>query len=754
MPQAMSIAIDGADHLLFRHMAWTEALGEVPRAQVDLLSLEQAVDPRKLLGRLAKIRLQLPHDRERWFNGYIVRFVRGGSVGRYYEYFAEVRPWLWLLSRTADCRMFQKMKVDAVLRKVFDGHPFADFALDLTGAYPEMDYCVQYRETDLDFVQRLCERFGLYYWFDYAADGHQKLRVVDALSAHEDAPGYESLPFHAATENPLDAEYVSTWESANPVLPGKFTAQDFNYETSSLELVAEAKIDHGHEHAALEVFDYPGPFADGDGAGAEAKLRCEISDCEFATFDAVTNAQGVLAGRTFKLTQHPDPEINNKQYLVTSLSVSMQLAAYEAHGADAGASFHCGFTAIPANVQFRLPRRTRRPLVLGPQTAIVVGPDGEEIYTDKYGRIKVLFHWDRYGKGKKAKDGAAIDSEDRSCWIRVAQLWAGNRFGTVFIPRIGHEVVVDFIDGDPDRPLVTGCVYNDKNPPPWLPDNPTQSGVLTRSSKNGTAANANAIRFEDKKGSEQLWIHAEKNQDIEVENDETHAVGRDRAKTIGNDETTEVGHDRTETVGNNETITIGVDRTESVGSNERVTVGANQTLAVGANQTVSVGANRSITVGGSESAAVALQRSHAVGANESIAVGGAQEVAIGGAQMVAIGALQAVKVGANQTLDVGNNRSVKVGAALSTEVGADESRQIGGNRSTKVAKDDALNVGKNLVIEAGDAVTIQTGSASITMKKDGTISIKGKDITIDAGGKLNAKASSDVVIKGSKVLQN
>ena len=730
MAQAMSIEVDGASHLLFRHMAWSEVLGEVPRATVGLLSLEKSVDPRKMLGKQVKIRLQLPHDRERWFNGYIVRFVRAGGVGRYFEYVAEVRPWLWLLSRTADCRIFQKMKVDAILRKVFDGHAYADFALDLNGSYPEMDFCVQYRETDLDFVNRLCERFGLYYWFDYTSDGHQKLHVVDSLSAHADAPGYETLPYHPATANPLDSEHVSSWQSVDPLLPGKFTAQDFNYETSSLDLKAEAKVDHKHDHADLEVYDYPGPFVDMDGGSAEATLRSEISDSTFATYDAVTNAQGMLTGHTFKLTQHPDADVNNKKYQVTSLAVSMQWAGYEAHGADHGASFHCGFTAIPANVQFRTQRHTPKPVVLGPQTAIVVGPDGEEIHTDKLGRIKVVFYWDRYGKSKQAKEGGAIASDARSCWIRVAQLWAGNRYGTVFIPRIGHEVVVDFIDGDPDRPIATGCVYNDKNPPPWLPDNPTQSGVLTRTSKGGSAANANALRFEDKKGSEQLWMHAEKNQDLEVENDETHWVGHDRKKTIDHDETTHVKHDRTETVDNNETITIV--------------------------------ANRSISVGGNETATVAVQRTHAVGANESIAVGAAQEIAIGAAQTVAIGAVQSVSIGAdqsmsigaNQSLDVGKDRNMNVGANLASSVGKDESRSVGEGRTTSVGKDDALKVGKNLIIEAGESVTIKTGDASITMKKDGTIELKGKDITISGSGKIGVKASGDMVLKGSKIAQN
>ena len=434
------------------------------------------------------------------------------------------------------------------------------------------------------------------------------------------------------------------------------------------------------------------------------------------------------------------------------LCVEMELRARNPgveSGRDPG-SWDCSFVAQPGAQQFRPLRRTPRPIMRGPQTAVVVGPAGEEIHTDKYGRVKVQFHWDRYG-GKDEKS---------SCWVRVSSPWAGKRFGFVQIPRIGQEVVVDFLEGDPDQPLITGRVYNAEQMPPWdLPANATQSGVLTRSSKGGAYGNANAIRFEDKTGSEQLWIHAEKNQDIEVENDETHWVGHDRTKTIDHDETSHIKHDRTETVDNNETITIGVDRTESVGNNESITigvnrteqVGANETIAIGANRTetvganesITIGANRTISVGSSETATVALQRTHTVGVNETIAIGAAQEIAIGAAQVVAVGATQSISVGASQSTEVGANRSV--------QVGGDQSTTIGKGRSTQVGKDDALKVGKNLVIDAGDSVTIKTGSASITMKKDGTIVIKGKDITVNGSGKINMKASSDVVIKGSKV---
>jgi type VI secretion system secreted protein VgrG len=259
---------------------------------------------------------------------------------------------------------------------------------------------------------------------------------------------------------------------------------------------------------------------------------------------------------------------------------------------------------------------------------VVVGPSGEEIFTDRYGRVKLHFRWDRESKR----------NEKSSCWVRVSHPWAGKNFGMVDIPRIGQEVVVDFLEGDPDQPLVTGRVYNAEQMPPWeLPANATQSGILTRSSKGGAYGNANAIRFEDKKGGEQLWMHAEKNQDIEVENDETHWVGHDRTKTVDHDETVHVKHDRTETVDNNETITVGVNRTETVGAEESITIGANRTETVGANESISIGASRTETVAATETVTIGSARTLTVGSSETIAVGATRTDTVGGAMTQTIG---------------------------------------------------------------------------------------------------------------------
>jgi type VI secretion system secreted protein VgrG len=344
---------------------------------------------------------------------------------------------------------------------------------------------------------------------------------------------------------------------------------------------------------------------------------------------------------------------------------------------------------MPSVEAFRPVQSSIKSLVRGPQTAVVVGPAGEEIYTDKFGRVKVQFHWDRVGK----KD------ENSSCWVRVSHPWAGKNWGMVALPRIGQEVIVDFLEGDPDRPIITGRVYNAEQMPPYtLPGNMTQTGIKSRSTKQGTPDNFNEFRFEDKKGQEQVYVHAEKDFDGIIEHNETRAIGNDRSKTVGHDETVSVSHDRNESVGNNEGISIGV----------------NRSLDVGSNATTSVGANRSITVGKDESHDVSGKRQRSVGKDES----------------------------------------VEVGENLSETVGKNVTVSIGENQTLSVGKDSKSQIGKKYYLEAGDEITLKTGDASITMKKDGSITIKGKDITIEGSGKIGVKASGDVVIKGSKIANN
>jgi type VI secretion system secreted protein VgrG len=759
MPVAITLksALPAKD-LLFESMTMSSGLSMLGEMELSLVSEKPDLQAEKLLGKPVTVTVQLRKDAQRFFHGYITRFGIGVHRGRYFGYRASVRPWLWFLTRTSDCRIFQGLSVPDIVKKVFEDHGNANFEFKLFRSYRKWVYCVQYRESDYNFIARLLEHEGIY-WYLHHEDGQSKVVMVDSQSAHDAANGYEELPYYEEGGNAApDLEYVSQWSFASEVETDKVELTSYDFERPSTALKANSKKPYEYKFETLEMFDYQGEYVQVADGTQLAEDRLDEHRTQHQIAHGASNAHGIEVGSLLTLTKHPR-EDQNGEYLITGLSVHAQVDAYESGGSAGG--FQCSFTAIPSAQQFRPPRVTPKPFVQGPQTAVVVGPGGEEIFTDKYGRVKVQFHWDRVGK----KD------DKSSCWVRVSHPWSGKNFGAIHTPRIGQEVVVDFLEGDPDQPIITGRVYNAEQMPPWeLPANATQSGILTRSSKGGGYGNANALRFEDKKGSEQVWLHAEKNQDIEVENDETHWVGHDRKKTVDHDETTHVKHDRTETVDNNETITvhgartetvdkdetitIHKNRTETVDLNEGITIGVDRTESVGSNETITVGSNRSVTVGSSETKTVALQRTHSVGVNETISVGAAQEITIGALQAVTVGGTQTVNVGADQSTSVGSNRSIDVGSALSTKVVADESREIGGGRGTKIGKDDSLKIEKHLIIDVGESISIKTGDASITMKKDGSIQIKGKDITIQGSGKINVKAESDMVMKGSKILQN
>ena len=676
--------------LQFKRLEGSDGLSRNGEYRVTVLSRRGDVKADELLGHPVSVALTTPHGGKREFNGIVAGFHQLGEVGRYHQYLIVVRPWTWLLTRTSDCKIFQDKTIRQIIEAVFADHPYADFAFELTASYPPLNYCVQYRESDYNFLARLMEQEGIHFFFRHK-NGKHTLVIADGAHAHLAAPDYDSLIFcepEAARTRQVEA--IRQWSHGCEIQPTRFIQRDFNFEKPRADLQADADparpLKHEHQ-AKFDVFDYPGEYEERSEGQRLAAVRIEEMRHQFDRFEGEGNAAGLASGGLFKLQEHPRDD-QNQEYLIIAADYRVEESPLESEMADTEL-FAIGFRAIPSAQNFQPPRVTPKPIVQGPQTAIVVGPAGDEIHTDKYGRVKVQFHWDRYGKA----------DQNSSCWTRVSHPWAGKNWGMIAIPRIGQEVIVEFLEGDPDRPIITGRVYNADQMPPWaLPAHMTQSGILTRSTKDGTFNNANAIRFEDKKGEEQLWIHAEKNQDIEVENDETHSVGHDRSKTIGNDETVSVGHDRTESVSQNENISIGANRSLNVGANASTAIGANHSLSVGANESHDVGANRSRSVAKDE--------------------------------------------------------TVDIGANLSESIGKNVTVTIGENQSLSVGKDSKNQVGKKYYLEAGDEITLKTGDASITMKKDGTITIKGKDITIQGSGKIGIKASSDVVIKGSKIAEN
>ena len=775
--------------LMFWRIVGHEALARPSTYELTVLSKNRALDAKDILGRAFDVVIEFQDKdggaHERHCQGHAVRFERTGHVGRHFEYRIGLRSWFWLLCKRINSRILQDKKVLEVLDAVFEDSPIKRFKKtksgSVIGTHNPRRYCVQHQESDYQFLSRLLEDEGIYYWFD-AHDAPGTMHLSDASDlAHDKLPAGGTLR-HVATDT-TEARHneISRWVSARQFDTGTYASQDSNFKSIKKKLEAAGGAPDKHELAEFEAFEFAGGYFSGGDADDKGKLRGEEIVARRQRHWALTTWPDVTAGRSFTFEGDPDGA-RDGDYVIAACTFVASHPGYEsipsraprmpieralrealdddAVNAEARPALEALIasapalrndlqgtsafliTALPIDVPFRPPRLTPRVVMPGPQSAIVVGPAGEEIHADDFGRVKVHFHWDRYDKS----------NEKSTCWVRVSQPWAGKGWGGYFIPRIGQEVIVDFLNGDPDRPIIVGRVYNDDQPIPF--GSHTQSGFRTRSTPKGSASNCNEFRFEDKKGSEQVYLHAEKNQDIEVENDETHWVGHDRTKTIDHDETTHVKHDRTETVDNNETITVHGQRTETVDKNETITIHQNRTETVDLNETISIGKNRTITVGASETATVALQRTHTVGINEAITVGAAQEITVGAMQAVTVGASQTITVGANQSSSIGANRSVDVGANLSTNVGKNESRSVGEGRTTSVGKDDALTVGKNLVISAGDSISITTGSASITMKKDGTIVIKGKDITVEGSGKINVKASSDVVIKGSKILQN
>jgi type VI secretion system secreted protein VgrG len=744
MPRVMEIVTPLGDGvLLFHTMSAREEMSRLFEYHLDLLSAKPDINLDEILGKNVTIKLGLPDDETRHFNGFVTRFAQGGMHGRYHRYVATVRPWLWFLTRTSDCRIFQEMTVPDIIKAVFADHPSAELKLELTSNYRKWTYCVQYRETDFNFVSRLMEQEGIAYYFRHT-EGHNTLVLTDSTSKHTPAAGCKALSYidpHDVVRE--DHEHVSSWDYSREIQPGVYVHDDYDLERPSVELKASKTLPRKYKPSDYEVYDWPGEYVEKPHGEQYAAVRIDELGSQFEIARATTNSRALTVGSLLNLEDHPRPD-QNREYLVLGAAYEMTFGDYEALPEQTGSSYKCSFLAMPSGQQFRPQRQTPKPFVQGPQTAVVVGPAGEEIYTDKYGRVKVQFHWDRRGK----KD------DKSSCWIRVSHPWAGKNWGGISNPRIGQEVIVDFLEGDPDQPIITGRVYNAEQMPPYdLPANQTQSGMKSRSSKGGGPANFNEIRMEDKMGSEQLFIHAEKNQDIEVENDETHWVGHDRKKTIDHDEITLVKHDRTETVDNDETITIHGNRTELVDKNETLAVKGNRRERIYLDHQEKIDGNMEVDIKRNLTETVVMNYSETVGIAMELTVGGLMAMTVGAALTEVVGLQKTETIGRSKSETIGADKSVEIAKNLTESVGKDQkttvtenlTENIGGQHKETVKKEYVLQA-KKIQLVADDEITIKTGSAEILMKKNGDITIK--------GGKVNVKASSDIILKGSTIKEN
>jgi type VI secretion system secreted protein VgrG len=541
-----------------------EALGEPFCYALDLVSADPNIELTDLLGEALSVQLELPGGGLRYFHGIVTSLEFVDTDGESAHYRATVRPWLWLLTQTTDCRIFQNKSIPDIVKEVFQAHDFGDFEVNLVGDYAAKDYVVQYRESDFNFVSRLLEEAGIYYYFRHDESTHT-LTLVDSYSAHEAVSGYETLPYYAPDPHRAAVEeFVDHWRLTQAITPGSATLRDFDFERPKASLEVALSSAGEYRYADFPLYDYPGDYRARPDGETQVRVRLEQRQLPFESADAHTNARGLTTGALFSLTDQPRDD-QNREYLIVSTQLSVRGHEIQSGAEGTSPVFSCDFVAIRSRVPFRTAPIARKPVVDGPQTATVVGPSGEEIWTDKYGRVKLQFHWDREGKS----------DENSSCWVRVSQAWAGGGWGAIHIPRIGQEVIVDFLEGDPDRPIVVGRVYNASNMPPYgLPDHQTQSGIKSRSTKGGAAPNANEIRFEDSKGHEELYIQAERTQTTLVKGSQSISVGGDRSVGVTGNETYTVKKKRTTEITEDESLKVtDGDVTHLFQHNQTVNVG-------------------------------------------------------------------------------------------------------------------------------------------------------------------------------------
>jgi type VI secretion system secreted protein VgrG len=502
----------------------TEALSTPFEFRLTMMSPEPDIEFSKLLNKSITVQITLADGTQRPFNG-IVSSLRQKetSAEDLFVYEASMVPSLWLLALREDCRIFQAMSIPDIVKKIL-GEASVTFRMQTQGTYNPRDYCVQYRETTLNFISRLLEEEGIYYYFEHTTSAHTMVLTDSSVSAPI-CPNQATVSFSFSEEGwRNDDDGVRTLERIQQLHTGSVTLQDYNFETPATNLSANAP---GSADESVSIgatgftYDYPGEYGAVSDGETYAKVRIEERETEAFLIRGESRCRAFQPGYKFTLDKHFRDD-TNQDYLLLSVSHDVLDSTFRT-SALAAARYGNTYVAIPNTVPYRPARVTPKPIVQGVQTAVVVGPSGEEIWVDKYARVKVQFYWDRVG----AKD------DQSSCWVRVAQIWAGKNWGWITIPRIGQEVIVDFLEGDPDKPIITGRVYNaDQMPPYTLPDNQTQSGIKSRSSKGGTTENFNEIRFEDKKDSEEIHINAEKDMTTMVEHDDTQTVKNDRTITV------------------------------------------------------------------------------------------------------------------------------------------------------------------------------------------------------------------------------
>jgi type VI secretion system secreted protein VgrG len=724
----------GPDALLAVGLTGSEGVSQPFRLTIDAKAARGTTIPfDRLIGQDAAVQLELPNKSARFFHGVVVRVLQGESDSDFTDYQIDIVPRFWLLSKKAQSRIFQHLSVPDILKQVLAGIP-TEFKL--SGTFHKRDFCVQYRETDFNFASRLMEEEGIFYFFKHTAGGHTMV-LGNTPQVHPDVPGPTTITYqNVSHEGPQNEDHIYDLAKVQEQISGKFLLWDHNFELPHKHLEAEkpvmdsvsvGKVSHKlkvGDNGKLEVYDWPGEYAqrfDGiDTGGGEqpgelqkifddnlrtVELRMQAEAATAISIRGSGTARQLASGHKFKLTTKPadlvaTPIQAEGEYVITNLTHAVRVAANYRTGDGDGFQYSNSFTAIPAALPFRPQRLCPKPVISGTQTAVVVGPPGEEIFTDKYGRIKVQFHWDRQGK----KDA------DSSCWIRVVHVSAGRNWGAFHLPRIGQEVLIDFEEGDPDRPICIGCVYNpDQMPMYKLPDEKTKSYIRTNTSMGGIGYNE--IRFEDKKDKEQIYVHAQRNMDVRVRNDSLERVGNDRHLRVGfylpNDH-------KGDTSG------------EQKKGSQFEEVAVNQHLKVHNNKDEHIGGDLKLLVGG-------------IGSGDNPGTGkmdihiiNSKRERIDDTSDLHVKKLVRETFEDDYHLQIGGGRREKVGDGVDLHIGTSYQEKTGVKHAVDAGNEIHLKAGVNVVIEALN-ITLKGGGGFITISPAG-VAIQGTMVLINSGG--------------------
>ncbi|EDG0542551.1 type VI secretion system tip protein VgrG [Salmonella enterica] len=579
-PGAHNVTVSGSavppGALLFASLDGGETLSELFSYVVQLKTPDTLnlgyVSPaanlplKPMVGKDLCVNIELDGGGKRHISGLVTAARLVGHEGRSVTYELRMEPWVKLLTHTSDYKAFQNKTVVDILDEVLAEYPYP-VEKRLVESYPVRTWQVQYGETDFDFLQRLMQEWGIYWWFEHSEDSHT-LVLADAISAHKACPDSPLVEWHQEGLK-LDKEFIHTITANESLRTGQWVLDDFDFTKPRSLLANTVANPRETGHATYEHYEWPGDYFDKSEGEMLTRIRMEAQRSPGSRVLGGGNIRTLMTGYTFTLENYPTAEVNQEYLLMQTLLFVQDNAQHS--GQDQHFTFSTRFELHPTREVFRPQRTVSKPHTKGPQSAIVTGPAGQEIWTDQYGRVKVQFGWDRYGK---------MD-ENSTCWIRVSYPWAGKGFGMIQIPRIGQEVLVDFKNGDPDLPIIVGRTYNQDTMPPWgLPGMASQSGIFSHSLYGGPT-NGNMLRFDDKTGAEEVKFHAEKDLNTTVKNNETHTVMVDRTKTIIKNETNSIGEDRNTTVTKNDGLSVKLAQTINIGTTYRLDVGDQFTLRCG-----------------------------------------------------------------------------------------------------------------------------------------------------------------------------